>query len=68
MTFVHVLPMILHSCVSLFVCFIWLSKVWDQLKEIEAALVLSVYLSLCYCFLCLVDDFDQENWLKSLVV
>ena len=33
----------------------------------ETALVLSVCLSPCSCFLCLVDRFDQENWLKSLV-
>lgn len=53
--------------VGAFVCFIWPSNVWDQLKEMETAPVVCVRWFLCSCFLCLVNDFDEENRLKSLV-
>lgn len=53
--------------VGAFVCFIWPTNVWDQLKEMETAPVVCVRWFLCSRFLCLVDDFDEANWLKSLV-
>lgn len=50
-----------------FVCLIWPSNVWDQLNEMETAPVVCVCWFLCSCFLCLVNDLDEEDWLRNLV-